>query len=81
MLLMAEEVIRDGMCQAVYRYAKVSNKFMIRINKNYDKSIKSTQIEYLDANNSYGRTMFQKLSVDDFEWVEEDDLSRLNENL
>ena len=77
MLLMAEEVIRDGMCQAVYRYAKVSNKFM----KNYDKSIKSTQIEYLDANNSYGRTMFQKLSVDDFEWVEEDDLSRLNENL
>ena len=77
MLLMAEEVIRDGMCQAVYRYAKVSNKFM----KNYDTSIKFTQIEYLDANNSYGRTMFQKLSVDDFEWVEEDDLSRLNKNL
>ena len=38
MLLMVEEVIRDGMCQAAYRYAKVNNKYM----KNYDKSIKSS---------------------------------------
>ena len=37
--------------------------------KNYDKSIKSTYLEYLDANNLYGWTMSQKLSADGFKWV------------
>ena len=50
MLLMVEAGIRGGMCQAVYRYAKANNKYM----KNYDKSIKSSYIQYLDANNLYG---------------------------
>ena len=50
MLLMVEEGIRGGMCQAVYKYAKANNKYM----KNYDKSIKPSYIKYLDANNLYG---------------------------
>ena len=75
MLLMVEEEIRGGMCQAVYRYAKANNKYM----KNYDKSIKSSYIEYLDANNLYGWAMSQKLPVDGFKWVEENDLSKFNE--
>ena len=41
MLLMAEEGIRGGMCQAVYRYAKTNNKYI----KNVDKSIKFSYIE------------------------------------
>ena len=73
MLLMAEEGIRGGMCQAVYKYAKANNKYM----KNYDKSIKSSYIEYLDANNLYGWAMSQKLPVDGFKWVEK--LSKFNE--
>ena len=44
MLLMVEEGIRGGMCQAIYRYAKANNKHI----KNYDKNIKSSYIEYLD---------------------------------
>ena len=35
MLLMVEEEIKGGMCQAVYRYAKANDKYM----KKYNKSI------------------------------------------
>ena len=35
MLLMAEEGIKGGLCQAIHRYAKASNKYM----DNHDKNI------------------------------------------
>ena len=44
---MVEEGIRGGMCQAVYKYTKANNKYM----NNYDKSIMSLFLLYLDANN------------------------------
>ena len=50
MLLMIEVGIRGGMYLSVHRYAKVTNKYM----KNYDKSIGSSYLMYLDANNLYG---------------------------
>ena len=52
---------------------KANNKYM----KNYDKSIESSYLMYLDASNLYGWTMSQKLPVNGFKW--EDDLSRFNE--
>ena len=45
--------------------------------KNYDKSIESSYLIYLDANNLYGWAMSQKLPVNGFKW--ENDLSRFNE--
>ena len=75
MLLIVEEGIRGGMCQAVYRYAKANNKYM----KKYDKNIKSSYIEYFDAYNLYRWAMSQKLPVDGFKWVEENDLSKFSE--
>ena len=50
MLLMIEQGIRRGMCQSTHRYAKANNKHL----KNYDKSIESSYLLYLDANNLYG---------------------------
>ena len=76
MLLIVEKGIRGGICQAIYRYARANNKYM----KNYDKSIKSSYIEQLDANNLKRWTLSQRLTVDGFERVEENDLSRSNES-
>ena len=82
MLLMIENSIRGGMCQATYRYAKANNKYM----KNYDKNQESSYLEYLDANNLYGWAMCKKLPVNGFKWVtkldkfNEDFIKNYNEN-
>ena len=74
MLLMVEKGTRGGICQAIHRYAKASNKYM----KNYDKNTTSSYLTYLDANNLYGWAMSQKLPVNGFEQVE--DLSQFKED-
>ena len=76
MLLMVEKGTRDGICQATHRYAKANNKYM----KNYNKNIESSYIQYLDANNLYGWAMSQKLPVNDFKWVKQEELSKFNED-
>ena len=73
---MVEKGIRGGMCHATHKYAKANNKYI----NDYDKDIESSYLEYLDANNLYGWAMSQKLPVDGFEWVEEDDLSKFDES-
>ena len=75
MLLMFEEGIRGGMCQATHRYAKANNKYM----NNHDKNNESSYLEYLDANNLYGWAMSQKLPVRNFKWIEKDDISKFDE--
>ena len=74
MLLMIEEGIRGGICHAIQRYAKANNKYM----KDYDKKKKSSYIQYLDANNLYGKAMTEKLPVRGFRWM--DDISRMDED-
>ena len=59
MLLMTESGVRDGICQSLHRYAKANNKYM----NNYDKSIKSSYLMYLDANILYGSAMSKKLPM------------------
>ena len=49
LVLMDENGIRSGICQATHRYAKANNKYM----KNYDKSIESSYIAFLDSNDLY----------------------------
>ena len=50
LLLMVENRIRSGIFKATHRYAKANNKHM----KNYDKSIESSYLTFLDAHNLYG---------------------------
>ena len=65
MLLMVGKGIRGGICQAIHRYVKANNKYV----SNYDKSIISSYLMYLDANNLYGWTMIQKHPLNGFKWV------------
>ena len=65
MLLMVEEGIRGGICHAIHRHIKASNKYM----KNYDKNKESSYIQYLDAINLYGWGMSQKLPANGFKWI------------
>ena len=44
---------------------------------NYDKSIESSYLMHLDANNIYGLAMYQKLRVNGFKWAEK--LPKFNE--
>ena len=74
MLLMVKKGTIGGICQAIHRYAKASNKYM----KNYNKNDESSYIEYLDANNLYGCAIPQKLPVNGFKWVEKSRLLRFN---
>ena len=62
MLIMLEKGIRGGICHAIYRYTKAINKYM----KNYDKNMKSSFLEYVDANNLYGWAMSKKLPIGNF---------------
>ena len=62
------------MCQSTHRYPRANNKYM----KNYDKSIESSCLMYLDANNLYRWAMYKKLPVNSFKW--ENDPSKFNEN-
>ena len=48
---------------------------------NYDKKIESSYIAFLDASNSYGWAMSQKLPLNGFEWVEKEELSNFNKTL
>ena len=66
MLLMVEDGIRGGICQAIHRYVKANNKYM----NNYDQNIESSYLMYLDANNLYAWAMILKLSINGFKWVE-----------
>ena len=74
MLLMIEDGIRGGICHAIQRYAKANNKYM----RDYDKNKKSSYIQYLDANNLYGKAMTEKLPVRGFRWMT--DISRMDED-
>ena len=74
MLLIIEEGMRGGICHAIQRYVKANNQYM----KDYDKKKKSSYIQYLDANNLYGKAMTEKLAVRGFRWM--DDISRIDED-
>ena len=74
MLLMVEKGIQGRICRAIHRYAKANNKYM----NNHDKSIISSFLMYLAANNLYGWAMCEKHPIGGFKWVK--NLLKFNES-
>ena len=74
MLFMFEKGIRGGISQAITKYAKVNNKYI----KTYNKNIKSSYLQYTDANNLYGWAMCKKLPVKNFKW---DDINQYTDDM
>ena len=68
MLMMFEQGIRGGMTHISKRYAEANNKYM----KDFDETLPSTFIQYLDANGLYSWTMTQKVPTHGFKWVDFD---------
>ena len=77
MLLLFENGICGGICNATSKYAK-TNKYM----KSYNSSKENSYLMYVDANNLYGYAMCQKLPIGDFKWIEdtEDFIKNYNED-
>ena len=74
MLLMVGKGIRGGICHSIYQYVKANSKYM----KDYDKNKESPYLQYGDVNNFYGWSLLQKLSINNFEWME--DTSQFHED-
>ena len=62
MLLIAKKGITKSICYFINRYAKANNKYM----KDYNKIKESPDLRDWDINNLFGRTMLQKLPVNNF---------------
>ena len=72
MLLMIEKVIRGGICNAIHRYAKASNKYMS------DDKDENKESSFVVNGTLITCMVGQKLSTFRFEWVE--DISKLTKD-
>jgi hypothetical protein len=76
MHLLIEKGLRGGISMITHRHAKANNKYV----PDYDSSQSSNHVTYLDDNNLYGWAMSQALPVDEFRWLEKEELEHLNIN-
>ena len=67
MLLLFEEGIRGGICEAITKSEKANNKYM----KNYDKTKAISYLMHVDANNLSGYAMSKRLPTGNFQWIED----------
>jgi len=74
-ILFLEQAKRGGISQCSGRKGEANHALM----KNYDKTKPTTTLAYWDANNLYGWALSQPLPIGGFEWIDEWDLSELND--
>lgn len=72
------KAIRGGCSGIMLRYARTNNKFNP---VDYDPTKLSNYLVYLDANNLYGWSMMQDLPYGYFEWVAQEELPTIQEDI
>ena len=74
MHLLVERGMRGGISYIAKRYSRANNKFV----KGYDSSKEQSFITYWDVNNLYGAAMLEYLLYDEFEWVDESEVDKID---
>ena len=74
MHLFVEAGIRGGYCCASKRYSVANNRDL----PNFDDTREENHLFYIDANNLYGHSMSSSLPLNQFRWLEEDEINSLN---
>ena len=70
-VLMVERGVRGGSSFVSARYKKANNPYL----EDYDPSLPTSYLQYLDANNLYGWAMVQPLPVGGFDFLSEKEIS------
>jgi hypothetical protein len=73
-MLFVEKALRGGISQISQRYAKANNPLV----PDYDPTIESNYLIYLDCNNLYGFAMMESLPVGGFEFLNREDMAKFN---
>ena len=63
---MIEKGLRGGLTEVIKKHGVANNKYL----PNYNKSKKSTYLQYLDANNVYRYAMNKKLPLNGYKWAD-----------
>ena len=90
MYLLLMDSIRGGICQINKKYSRADNKYKRnqhnecndkKIKKKFKDKLKTNNLNkyllYLDANNSYGYSMSQKLPYKNFKWSNDLSLDKI----
>ena len=74
MYLFIEEGLRGGISMISNRFSKANNPYV----PNYDSTQETSYVMYLDANNLYGWSMSQPLPTGEFDWLTEQEITKLD---
>ena len=78
MFLFFKRLIRGGISMISNRYGKANNPYM---GVKYNPEEVTKYLTYYDANNLYGFIMCEKLPVGSFEWLKDEEINKLFNNL
>ena len=59
--------VRGGIYHSIYWYTKANNKYL----NDYGKNKESSYLQYWDVNNLHGWAIWQKFSLNAFEWIKD----------
>lgn len=75
MFLMVEKAIRGGISVISKRFSEANHEGL----QTFDETKEKQHLLYIDANNLYGKAMVQKMPIDGFKWIKNDELKLIDD--